>query len=153
MKPGSDNVVGIRDPAVDAMIEHVADAKSYDHLVAAGKALDRILLWNHYVVPQWSHGRLRTARWDRLGNPNSMPKYGRAVPDVVGWDASVEVARVPRAGNLRDRALSILPHKLLETTWPGASHLGFGDAPKSVPPTGPDFNPPWRKNSVAGHSL
>ena len=78
MKPGSDNVVGIRDPAVDAMIEHVADAKSYDDLVAAGKALDRVLLWNHYVVPQWSHSRLRTARWDRFGNPDSMPKYGRA---------------------------------------------------------------------------
>jgi hypothetical protein len=130
MKPGSDNVVGIRDPVVDAMIEHVADAKSYDDLVAAGKALDRVLLWNHYVVPLWFHSRLRTARWDRFGNPDSMPKYGRAAfPTLEWWDASVEVARVPRAGNLRDRALSILPHKLLETTWPGASHVGFGDAP------------------------
>jgi hypothetical protein len=47
---GSDNVIGIKNPAVDAMIERVVLAKSYDDLAAAAKALDRILLWNSYVV-------------------------------------------------------------------------------------------------------
>jgi microcin C transport system substrate-binding protein len=51
---GSSNVVGIKNPAVDAMIEQVLFAESYADLVAAAKALDRILLWNHHVVPQWS---------------------------------------------------------------------------------------------------
>jgi hypothetical protein len=51
------------------MIERVVFAKSYDDLAAAGKALDRILLWNNYVVPQWSFNKLRTARWDRFSHP------------------------------------------------------------------------------------
>ena len=62
-------------------------AKDRDELVAATKALDRVLLWNHYVVPQWTYGKVRTARWDRFGRPEKMPKYGcRGVPDhlVVG---------------------------------------------------------------------
>jgi len=57
-------------------------------LVAATKALDRVLLWNHYVVPQWTYGKVRTARWDRYGHPETMPKYGRAAfPTVWWWDA------------------------------------------------------------------
>jgi hypothetical protein len=43
-------------------------------LEAATRALDRILLWNHYVVPQWYYNKVRTARWDRFVQPNPMPK-------------------------------------------------------------------------------
>ena len=56
-QPGAENVIGIKNPAVDAMIEQVVFAKSQDDLVAATKALDRVLLWNHYVVPQWAYGK------------------------------------------------------------------------------------------------
>ena len=70
------NYVGIKNPAVDALIERVIFAKDRDELVAATKALDRVLLWNHYVVPQWTYGKVRTARWDRFGHPEAMPKYG-----------------------------------------------------------------------------
>jgi microcin C transport system substrate-binding protein len=55
--------------------------------VAAARALDQILLWNHYVVPQWSYSKLRTARWNGsvIGD---MPKYGMsAFPAVWWWDA------------------------------------------------------------------
>jgi microcin C transport system substrate-binding protein len=85
---GSDNVMGIKNPAVDAMIEKIIYAKTREDLVAASRALDRILLWNHYVVPQWSYSKLRTARWDRFGHPETMPKYGMsAFPVVWWWDA------------------------------------------------------------------
>ena len=85
---GSDNVVGIKNPAVDAMIERVVLAKSYDDLAATTKALDRILLWNNYVVPQWSFSKLRTARWDRFSHPDPLPKYGTpAFPRLWWWDA------------------------------------------------------------------
>ncbi len=85
---GSDNVIGIKNPAVDAMIDHVISAKDYVDLVAAAKALDRVLLWNHYVVPQWSYNKLRTARWDRFGHPDPLPKYGiSAFPFLWWWDA------------------------------------------------------------------
>ena len=54
----------------------------------AAKALDRILLWNNYVVPQWSFNKLRTARWDRFSHPDPWPKYGiSAFPALWWWDA------------------------------------------------------------------
>jgi microcin C transport system substrate-binding protein len=85
---GSRNYVGMKNPAVDALIERVIFAKNRDELVAATKALDRVLLWNFYVVPQWTYGRVRTARWDRFGRPDELPKYGAsAFPTVWWWDA------------------------------------------------------------------
>jgi microcin C transport system substrate-binding protein len=86
-QPGSLNIVGIKNPAVDAMIDQLIFAKNRPDLEAATRALDRILLWNHYVVPQWTYGRVRTARWDRFSHPDPMPKYGRAAfPTVWWWD-------------------------------------------------------------------
>ncbi len=87
-QPGSRNVIGIKNPAVDAMIDAVIFAKSRDDLVAATKALDRVLLWNYYVVPQWSYPFERSVRWDRFSHPGSLPKYGAsAFPTVWWWDA------------------------------------------------------------------
>ena len=73
---GSRNIIGIKNPAIDKLIERVIFTKDRDDLVAATKALDRVLLWNHYVVPQWTYPKLRTARWDRFGRPAELPKYG-----------------------------------------------------------------------------
>ncbi len=88
-QPGSLNMIGIKNPAVDAMIEQIIFAKNRADLEAATHALDRVLLWNHYVVPQWTYGKVRTARWDRFGHPDPMPKYGRAAfPAVWWWDAA-----------------------------------------------------------------
>ena len=87
-QPGSLNLIGIKNPAVDAMIDQVIFAKSRSDLVAATKALDRVLLWNHYVVPQWTYGKVRSARWDRFGRPDPLPKYaGAAFPTLWWWDA------------------------------------------------------------------
>ena len=86
--PGSRNYVGIKNPAVDALIERVVFAKSRGELVAATRALDRVLLWNHYVVPQFTDDKLRAARWDRFGRPDPLPEYGgSAFPTVWWWDA------------------------------------------------------------------
>ncbi len=87
-QPGSRNIGGIKNPAVDALIDRVIFAKTRAELVAATKALDRVLLWNYYVVPQWTYGKLRTARWNRFGRPSTMPKYGTAAfPTIWWWDA------------------------------------------------------------------
>lgn len=86
-QPGSRNYVGMKNPAVDALVERVIFAKSRAELVAATKALDRVLLWNHYVVPQWTYGKQRTARWDRFARPAELPKYGAAAfPTIWWWD-------------------------------------------------------------------
>ena len=95
-QPGSRNLVGIKNPAVDALIERVIFAKDRDELVAAAKALDRVLLWNFYVVPQWAYGKQRSARWDRFGRPATLPKYGlSAFPAIWWWDAD-KAAKVPQ---------------------------------------------------------
>ncbi len=95
-QPGSRNLIGIKNSAIDGLIERVIFAKDRDDLVAATKALDRALLWNFYVVPQWTYGKQRTARWDRFGHPETMPKYGAAAfPTVWWWDAA-KAAKVPQ---------------------------------------------------------
>ncbi len=95
-QPGSRNLIGIKDPAIDALIERVIFAKNRSELVAATKALDRVLLWHHFVVPQWTYGKMRTARWDRFGHPENMPRYGAAAfPTIWWWDAQ----RAAKAGS------------------------------------------------------
>jgi len=86
---GSENLVGIKNPAVDTLIDRVIFAKDRAELVAATKALDRVLLWNHYVVPQWTYSFQRAARWDRFGRPDKLPQYAAsAFPTVWWWDAA-----------------------------------------------------------------
>ena len=85
---GSRNYAGIKNPAVDALIERVIFAKDRAELVAATRALDRVLLWNHYVVPQFTYNKTRAARWDRFGRPKKLPEYGSsAFPTIWWWDA------------------------------------------------------------------
>jgi microcin C transport system substrate-binding protein len=92
-QPGSRNLIGIKNPAVDAMINEIIFAKSRSDLEAATRALDRILLWNHYVVPQWTYGKVRSARWDRFGHPDPMPRYGGAAFPAVWWWDSEKAAK------------------------------------------------------------
>jgi microcin C transport system substrate-binding protein len=88
-RPGSRNMVGIKNPAVDALIDRIIFAKDRAELVAASRALDRVLLWNHYVVPQFTYGKARTARWDRFGRPAKLPIYGMSgFPTIWWWDAN-----------------------------------------------------------------
>lgn len=87
-QPGSRNLIGIRNAAVDALIDRVIFAKSRPELVAATRALDRVLLHHNFVVPQWTYGKARTARWDRFARPETMPEYGMAAfPTIWWWDA------------------------------------------------------------------
>ena len=91
---GSRNIVGIKNPAIDKLIERVIFTKDRDDLVAATKALDRVLLWNHYVVPQWNYPKVRTARWDRFGRPAELPKYGLSGFPTIWWFDADKAARI-----------------------------------------------------------
>ena len=91
---GSRNIIGIKNPAIDKLIERVIFTKDRDDLVAATKALDRVLLWNHYVVPQWNYPKVRTARWDRFGRPSELPKYGLSGFPALWWYDSDKAARI-----------------------------------------------------------
>jgi len=95
-RPGSRNLVGIKNPAVDELINRVIFSKDRAELVAATHALDRVLLWNFYVVPQWTSSVVRTARWDRFGRPTTLPKYGLSgFPTIWWWDAE-KAAKLPQ---------------------------------------------------------
>ncbi|MDX5365462.1 MAG: extracellular solute-binding protein [Alphaproteobacteria bacterium] len=91
-RPGSRNVIGICDPAIDALIERIIFADSRADLVAATKALDRVLLAGHYVVPQWYAGVTRAAYWSRLKHPETMPAYNIGFPTIWWMDESAPQA-------------------------------------------------------------
>jgi microcin C transport system substrate-binding protein len=91
---GSRNIIGIKNPAIDKLIERVIFTKDREDLVAATKALDRVLLWNHYVVPQWNYPKVRTARWDRFGRPSELPKYGLSGFPALWWYDADKAARI-----------------------------------------------------------
>jgi microcin C transport system substrate-binding protein len=76
---GGDNVAGVCNPVVDALVKDVTDAPDHDHLVTATHALDRVLLWNWYVVPQWHLQYVRVAYWDKFGRPSQPVRTGVAL--------------------------------------------------------------------------
>ena len=90
----SRNVGGIKNPAVDALIERIIFAKNREDLVASCKAMDRILLWNFYVVPQFILPYTRAARWDRFSHPDPLPKYGASAFPTVWWFDADKAARI-----------------------------------------------------------
>ncbi|MSO92400.1 MAG: ABC transporter substrate-binding protein [Rhodospirillales bacterium] len=74
--PGSRNTIGIKDPVVDTLIDLVIAAPDRESLIVRTRALDRVLLWGHYVVPHWHLRATWVAYWDKFGRPETTPKYG-----------------------------------------------------------------------------
>ena len=84
-QPGGRNWAGVADPALDAMIEALGAAQTRGELVAAARAIDRILMWNRYVLPLYHDPGQRIARWTRIGQPGVVPVYGLQVQTM--WEA------------------------------------------------------------------
>ena len=72
---GSQNAVGVKNKAIDALLKQIVMAKDKETLVNTVKALDRVLLWNYYVVPQWGITSFRILYWDKFMHPAITPKY------------------------------------------------------------------------------
>lgn len=85
---GSRNLMGIQSPVIDALVEAIIGANSRAELITATHALDRVLLWSHYVIPQWYLGKFRAAYWAHLGKPDITPPYGLPVVETW-WDNAV----------------------------------------------------------------
>lgn len=73
--PGSRNYSGIKNPVVDALVDRIIFATDREDLVAATHALDRVLLWNYYVVPQYYRAVVWIAYWNKFGIPEKQPAY------------------------------------------------------------------------------
>jgi microcin C transport system substrate-binding protein len=84
-RPGSENLAGIKDPAVDALVDKIIFAKDREGLVTATHALDRVLLWRHYMVPQWFMDGTRLAYWNRFA-ASPTPRYDIGLPDLWWYE-------------------------------------------------------------------
>ncbi len=89
---GSFNIPGIKDPVVDALIAAVAAATDRDSLIAAARALDRVLLWGHYMVPQWYKGAHHLVYWNKFARPAVKPRYARGIVDTWWVDGEKDDA-------------------------------------------------------------
>lgn len=97
-RPGSRNLIGIKDPAIDTLIDLVIAAPTRKDLVTRTKALDRVLLWGHYVIPHFHTGVHRIAYWDKFGKPAEPPEYGIGFPSTWWIDPEKEAALAAARG-------------------------------------------------------
>ncbi len=94
---GSNNLAGISDPAVDALIDAIIAADSRPALVTACRALDRVIRVGRYWIPNWYKASHWIAYWDVFGRPAAQPRYFRGIPDTWWYDPA-EAAKVEHKG-------------------------------------------------------
>lgn len=95
--PGSNNLAGIADPVVDALIETALAAKTREDMTVAARALDRVLRSGRYWVPQWSKGVHTVALWDIFGHPETPPFYDFPV-ETTWWFDREKAEKIGKAG-------------------------------------------------------
>jgi microcin C transport system substrate-binding protein len=94
---GSNNLAGIADPVVDALVDAVVAADSRPALVTACRALDRVIRAGRYWIPNWYKASHWIAYWDVFGRPAAQPRYFRGIPDTW-WSDPDKAAKIPRSG-------------------------------------------------------
>jgi microcin C transport system substrate-binding protein len=87
---GSLNLAGIKDPAVDALIEKIIGAESREDMQTAARALDRVLRAGHYWVPHWYKASHTIAYWDKFGQPETKPKFDRGILDTWWYEGTAD---------------------------------------------------------------
>ena len=90
--PGSRNLMGLQDPAVDALVEGLIEAESREALLNHTRALDRVLLAGHYVVPNFHTTVYRVAYWDKFAHPQQSPRYDLGL--FTWWVDAEKAARL-----------------------------------------------------------
>ncbi|WP_263322212.1 extracellular solute-binding protein [Endozoicomonas sp. Mp262] len=70
-EPGSNNLAGVNQPIVDKLVKQLREASTYDEIIDVTKALDRVLLWNYYVIPRWHDNQNHIAYWHDLDRPRT----------------------------------------------------------------------------------
>ena len=93
---GAQNLSGIADPVVDALVEKIVEAKSRPELTIACRALDRVLRAGRYWVPHWYKPTHWLAYWDLFARPADKPRFGRGFPETWWSDP----AKAGRAGSV-----------------------------------------------------
>jgi microcin C transport system substrate-binding protein len=83
---GSQNLAGISDPVIDALIEKIVAADNRPALITACKVLDRVIRSGRYWIPHWYKGTHWLAYWDMFGRPATKPRYARGIPETWWYD-------------------------------------------------------------------
>lgn len=84
-RKGSRNAIGIKNPVVDKMVDHIIYATTQEELTAACRALDRVLWHNYYVVPNWYLNRHRMTYWNKFNKPDTLPLYYQPFQLLMTW--------------------------------------------------------------------
>nr|WP_238336730.1 extracellular solute-binding protein [Vibrio sp. S12_S33] len=88
------NRAGVMDPVVDKLTEEIAEnQENPEKLLTLGRALDRVLQWNFYIIPQWYLSQYRVATWDKFERPQLMPKYDIGID--TWWVSEQKEQRLP----------------------------------------------------------
>jgi microcin C transport system substrate-binding protein len=90
--PGSRNLIGIKDPVVDALVDMIIQAPDRESLIARTRALDRVLLWGHYVIPHFHLRASRLVYWNKFGRPEVVAKYSTGFPTTWWIDTEKQAA-------------------------------------------------------------
>jgi len=85
---GSRNIIGIKNPVIDSLVDKIVSAPDRTELINYTRALDRVLLWNYYLIPNWYINYYRVAYWDKFGIPAQLPDYGLPVEDTWWYDSA-----------------------------------------------------------------
>jgi microcin C transport system substrate-binding protein len=118
-EPASQNIMGIKSPAVDKLIAEIVNAPTREALIVRCRALDRVLQWNHYLIPQFTLAAFRVAYWDKFGMPDKRPDPLYSYGSSSWWiDPAKEAALAGRKTG--DQASAQTPQSPAETTAPAA---------------------------------
>ena len=90
--PGSRNTIGIRNEAIDNLVDTLIAAPDRESLIAVTHALDRVLLWSHFVVPNWHSSTAYVAYWNRFGRPAKSARYAPVAFDTWWIDEAKDKA-------------------------------------------------------------
>jgi len=85
---GSVNYSGLSDPVIDELLKRITSAADRQSLTLAARTLDRVLLANHYIIPEWFNATHNLAYWDKFSRPKVKPKYVLGFMDTWWFDAA-----------------------------------------------------------------
>ena len=134
--PGGRNKIGIKDPVIDELIDLVISAPDRESLIVRTHALDRVLLWGHYVIPKWHIQACRVAYWNKFSRPEKTAKYSLGFN--TWW---IDPAKDAALGRAR-RTDAMPPTACARDTWSGPR-----DTPSSL-----SFESPFGVRSTSGRA-
>lgn len=103
-QPDGNNLMGVRDPVVDALVEQLIKAPTHHDLVVQTRALDRVLQWGYYMVPHWIAKTTLLATWDKFGRPAKLPDPPYGIGEDSWWIDDAKLANLKRNGAASDQA-------------------------------------------------